>query len=413
MARIQKPGLDYFPLDTDFVRHPIVRRLKKQEGDRALSVLIETLSWLYRNEGYYVRADRDFCEELATDMFDCSADDVQRILNAAAEKGLFHLGMLQQHGILTSADIQRQYLLCVRRRTIIHLNPDFCLLPPEEIPAKIAEEANGSTGINATFTPQNVASGTQSKVKKRKAKQSIENPPLSLPRGEAGTGSGRREEEEAAAETGGQAAQMPAQAPGGTCKETAPAPAPAAQQLVIRLAVQPAGDFQAPAAEQPVPGIQPAACPANPAQTPVAELQRPNIPPGTHPEKPAQTPAAESARPSVPPEMRPAEPAQTPEAEAQRPAVRPAAAARGWTQERIDALAPPSDRRPRNFAGLLDNLRRYHIPPDEQYAIICQSDYGAIGGKVWKGLARLHDSSGKIRLPGRFLLSVLAGRANA
>ena len=124
---------------------------------------------------------------------------------------------------------------------------------------------------------------------------------------------------------------------------------------------------------------------------PVAERTRPSIPPGTHPAKPAQTPAAEP----------------------QRPAVRPAAAARGWTQERIDALAPPSDRRPRNFAGLLDNLRRYHIPPDEQYAIISQSDYGAIGGKVWKGLARLHDSSGKIRLPGRFLLSVLAGRANA
>ena len=391
MARIQKPGLDYFPLDTDFVRHPIVRRLKKQEGDRALSVLIETLSWLYRNEGYYVRADRDFCEELATDMFDCSADDVERILNAAAEKGLFHLGMWQQHGILTSADIQRQYLLCVRRRTIIHLNPDYCLLPPEEIPAKIAEVANGSTGINATFTPQNVASGTQSKVKKSKAKQSIENPPLSLPRGEAGPPSGRREEEEATAETGGQAAQMPAQAPDDACTKAAPAPAPAAQQLVIRLAVQPAGDFQAPAAEQPVPGIQPAACPAKPTQTPVAERTKPGIQPGTHPENPAQTPVPEPTR----------------------PAARPAAPARGWTQEHIDALAPPRDRRPRNFAGLLDNLRRYHIPPDEQYAIISQSDYGAIGGKVWKGLARLHDSSGKIRLPGRFLLSVLAGRVNA
>ena len=283
MARIQKPGLDYFPLDTDFVRHPIVRRLKKQEGDRALSVLIETLSWLYRNEGYYVRADRDFCEELATDMFDCSADDVQRILNAAAEKGLFHLGMLQQHGILTSADIQRQYLLCVRRRTIIHLNPDFCLLPPEEIPAKIAEEANGSTGINATFTPQNVASGTQSNVKKRQPKQSIENPPLQSP------------------PDGGGAKGTPDGEDGKGC--------------------------------------------------------------------------ADKGR-------------------------------RTWTQTDIDALRPPADGKKRNFDGLRDNLRLFRIPPDEQYAIIRRSDYGAIGHSVWRGFCTLRDSGGKIKLPGKYLLSL-------
>ena len=36
-----------------------------------------------------------------------------------------------------------------------------------------------------------------------------------------------------------------------------------------------------------------------------------------------------------------------------------------WTRESIDRLCPPSDGTSRNYAGLLDNLRLYDIPPSE------------------------------------------------
>ena len=61
----------------------------------------------------------------------------------------------------------------------------------------------------------------------------------------------------------------------------------------------------------------------------------------------------------------------------------------------------------RNLSGLLDNLRLYHIPPSEQYAIVLKSNYGEIGGKVWKGFGVIRASAGKIKLPGHYLLSVL------
>ncbi len=51
----------------------------------------------------------------------------------------------------------------------------------------------------------------------------------------------------------------------------------------------------------------------------------------------------------------------------------------------IDRMQAPCDGHPRNLSGLLDNLRLYHIPPSEQYAIVLKSNYGEIGGKVWKG----------------------------
>ena len=41
MPRIKKQGLDYFPLNTDFIHDRLVRRIMKREGDASLSVLIE------------------------------------------------------------------------------------------------------------------------------------------------------------------------------------------------------------------------------------------------------------------------------------------------------------------------------------------------------------------------------------
>ena len=76
MARIKKKGLDYFPLNTDFIHDRAVRRLMKREGDSALGILVEILSYIYAGEGYYVRADRLFYEDLSAGLYEKSADDV-------------------------------------------------------------------------------------------------------------------------------------------------------------------------------------------------------------------------------------------------------------------------------------------------------------------------------------------------
>ncbi len=40
MSRIKKRGLDYFPLDIDFLQNRLVRRIMKREGDGALATLV-------------------------------------------------------------------------------------------------------------------------------------------------------------------------------------------------------------------------------------------------------------------------------------------------------------------------------------------------------------------------------------
>ena len=79
---------------------------------------------------------------------------------------------------------------------------------------------------------------------------------------------------------------------------------------------------------------------------------------------------------------------------------------REWTHGDIARLTPPPDGLRRNLDGLRLTLDQFRVAPREQYAIIRLSNYGLIGHPVWQGFVQLRASRGKIREPGRFLLSL-------
>ena len=133
MARIKKRGLDYFPISVDFIYDRAVRRLMKREGDAVLGILLEVFSYIYSDEGYYVRADSLFYEDLSAGLYERNASDVERIVRLAVGYELFDAGMFEKHCILTSAEIQRQYLFSTRRRNVSQLEPDYCLLEAAEL----------------------------------------------------------------------------------------------------------------------------------------------------------------------------------------------------------------------------------------------------------------------------------------
>lgn len=317
MVRIKKKGLDYFPLNTDFIHDRAVRRLMKREGDSSLGILIEVLSYIYAGEGYYVDADRLFYEDLSAGLYEKSADDVERVIRLAVEYGLFDSGLFERERILTSVEIQRQYLFSTRRRSVSPLEAAYCLLVNEEVadnktgagdksPAeseKTELEESITGGDNVTFIPENVTSSTHSIAQNSTAENSKEHPLFNSPLETAGEKAGRKKEREeisSASSCGGEGS--------GSVKQ---------KQCTQKKCTQ------------------------------------------------------------------------------------------NYTQETIDTLSPPADGTSRNYAGLLDNLRSYGIPPSEQYAIILKSNFGAIGGAVWRGIATLRGSGGKIKLPGRYLLSVV------
>ncbi len=594
MARIKKKGLDYFPLNTDFIHDRAVRRLMKRGGDSALGILVEVLSYIYAGEGYYVRADRLFYEDLSAGLYENSADDVERIIRLAVEYGLFDAGLFERERILTSAEIQRQYLFSTRRRNVPGLEAAYSLLTVEESVENKEDRdkntlsccANQGDGEDVsaveyvTFIPENVTSGTHSIAQHSIAQQSKKDPLLSPPLRKTGEeGKRKRGKEEVFSETscGRDAARhsvglsagssassvvnalatsssgedsvrhsvappVGSSASFGSAVANGLVASSSARDAVRYSAVPSAGSsasFGSAATnglaassfeEDSVPHsvASPVASSASSGSAGVNALAASSSardaarysaapPVGSsasfgsagvnalaassfeedsvrHSAAPPAAPSASSGSAGVnglaansstrdavrysaaPPVASSASaaanglaasssardavrysaaPPAAPSASSgsagvngltasysREDAVRysavpsaagglfanpcgggesqsPAACVKGdsgsgkrkiWTQEAIDGLLPPADGTPRNYAGLLDNLRIYGIPPAEQYAIIRKSNFGAIGGSIWKGIAALRGSGGKIKLPGRYLLSVVNRR---
>lgn len=320
MSRIKKRGLDYFPMNTDFIQNRIVRRIMKRNGDGALATLLGALSCIYADEGYYVRADELFYEDLSAQLYETSTDKVKDILALAVDYGFFNVTLFREHGILTSAEIQRQYLFSTKRRKSSAIDSRFCLIDDAQADTD-AEESQSKECEDVTFKPQNVTSGTHSIAQNSTEKHSVaqkskENPLLN-----------------SSPETGG-------------TQEDADG---------------------ASAEVEPLPQTEK----SSPETT----------------DKDPHTPSGATHAPS-------------------RPATGRTPVRREWTEEDITLMQPPQDGQQRNFDGLIFNLRQFKIPPQEQYAIILKSNFGAIGHPMWKGFYALRESHGKIRQPGRYLLSL-------
>lgn len=66
---------------------------------------------IYSGEGYYVLADDLFYDDQADNLYQMEPEDIRRIVALALELKLFDPEVFNKYGLLTSADIQRQFLL--------------------------------------------------------------------------------------------------------------------------------------------------------------------------------------------------------------------------------------------------------------------------------------------------------------
>lgn len=377
MSRIKKRGLDYFPLDIDFLQNRLVRRIMKREGDGALATLVSAFSCIYGGEGYYVLTDAFFYEDISANLYHQTAEDVKRILTLAAEYGIFDVTLFRECGVLTSAGIQRQYLFSTKRRKSSAIDNRFNLITDEqedddaagkqeetaglspetsrsetEVSAALVEvsttlpESAVDTSQNVTLIPENVASGTHSIAQNSIAQNSIAQQSIEYPLLNSSPSGRTQDADRESAEGDGEEENF-LSSPAIPASLAAPA------------------SFAAPATF---------AVPVSPA-VPVSSAAH----------------ASSAVPPSVPPASSVA-PLRHPRKE--------------WTDEDICRMQPPPDGLNRNLDGLLFNLRQLRISPEEQRAIILKSNFGVIGHPMWKGFSTIRESCGKIRQPGRFLLSL-------
>lgn len=161
MARPTKQGLDYFPLDVGLFEDIKIRRLKKDCGNQAISILIAIFCNVYRDEGYYVEINSDLTFLMA-EQFGVSEDAVEKIVEKAIQVGIFDSGKFNTYKILTSRGIQERYFAAAARKTAVLVHRDF-----------VCDGVNVcNNAVYVDNNPINVSNNPQSKVKESKGEES-------------------------------------------------------------------------------------------------------------------------------------------------------------------------------------------------------------------------------------------------
>ena len=161
MARPQKEGLDYFPLDTDMdLKDDKVQLVEAKYGAVGFAVLIKLLMKIY-SEGYcYQWGENEgllFSKRVNVDI-----NTVNDIVNDLVKWGMFDTEIYIKYSVLTSNGIQKRFWEVAKRRNDIIINKAFWVHDVDIIL------------VSANINLINVDGGTQRKEKKRIVKESKE-----------------------------------------------------------------------------------------------------------------------------------------------------------------------------------------------------------------------------------------------
>lgn len=108
MARISKSGLDYFPLDVNFLQDRKVRRISSRHHAAGIAALTSLFCLIYKEKGYYVPWNQDTLFDVAQEAC-CEEAEMQAIIDDCLAVGLFDPHIYKVYSVLTSQVIQEQY----------------------------------------------------------------------------------------------------------------------------------------------------------------------------------------------------------------------------------------------------------------------------------------------------------------
>lgn len=130
MARPQKAGLEYFPLDVDMANDERVEFLEAKYGVEGFGTLIHLLSAIYRN-GYYLPWGEIQIYTTAK-RINLPVTHLTNIVNLCITIGLFDVYLWETYGVLTSHGIQARYIKACDYRKKIKMVREFCLITPDD-----------------------------------------------------------------------------------------------------------------------------------------------------------------------------------------------------------------------------------------------------------------------------------------
>ena len=175
MARPRKDGLDYFPLDVNFLSDLKIKKIIRAYGAQAVAVVMSVLTTVYRDNGYFATYDDDLIFIIADEL---KLEDgyVKDVIEKMIEVEFLDKKQKEENKILTSIGIQERYLKACERRVKTTLNATYNLLndSSNELPQTESTDKESFCKHKPHSTGVNDSEGTQSKVKESKEKDSKE-----------------------------------------------------------------------------------------------------------------------------------------------------------------------------------------------------------------------------------------------
>ena len=134
MARPQKKGLDYFPLDTDMdVVNDDVMMLEAKYGSIGFTTLIKLYMKIYQDNGYFMNWNEKTSLLLSKriNVSNNSINDninlVNDIINDLLRWNVFSQDLYDKYKILTSKRIQETYLEAVKKRKDVEIDKRYLI----------------------------------------------------------------------------------------------------------------------------------------------------------------------------------------------------------------------------------------------------------------------------------------------
>jgi len=115
LARPNKEGLDYFPLDTNIDQDDRIALIEAKYNITGFGIIIKLFKKIYANKGYYYEWNEQtqllFSKQVGLDF-----KEVNEIVIDALKWNLFNNKLFKKYGILTSKRIQMTYVEATKRR---------------------------------------------------------------------------------------------------------------------------------------------------------------------------------------------------------------------------------------------------------------------------------------------------------
>lgn len=173
-------GVMYFPLKVNLPEEIAVELVEARYGLKGTAVVMKLLCKIYKENGYYLAWGDEQCALFSHKVGrDVSAEEMQGMVDILVAKGFFDRRMYEEHGVLTSADIQKVWLEATKRRKRELASLPFLLeefKAKEEVAKSTADKCEEPHDVSedtscACNSDENADNSSQSKEKQSKGEQ--------------------------------------------------------------------------------------------------------------------------------------------------------------------------------------------------------------------------------------------------